>query len=114
MLEGFYSITFRGASDWGMGMLILQKGQVVGSDAGGVQYDGTYQDIGDSISINITMTVPPGVPLVQGIPARPQKYTVPIEATLSKHAIESSQPILLQLPPGPINVIFRQLRTLGS
>lgn len=114
MSDGIYSITFRGASDWGMGMLILQRGIVVGSDAGGVQYDGAYQDVGDSISFRITMTVPPGVPLVQGIPTRPQTYTVPIEVTIPKRAIESSQPILLQLPPGPVNVIFRRLRSLVS
>lgn len=28
MLDGIYSITFRGRADWGMGMIILQRGSI--------------------------------------------------------------------------------------
>jgi hypothetical protein len=41
MVDGIYSLTYRGAVDWGIGMLVMQRGIIVGSDAGGVLYDGT-------------------------------------------------------------------------
>jgi hypothetical protein len=96
-----------------MGILLLQKGVVTGADVGGVQYDGTYRDAGSDVEFNATMTVPPGVMLAQGAPARPTAYTVPINITIPKSAIDTLQPVLLQLPPGPVNVIFRRLRSLS-
>jgi len=45
-MDGIYAIRFRGAADWGLGMLVLQGGKITGVDAGGVQYDGVYSDIG--------------------------------------------------------------------
>jgi hypothetical protein len=113
-MDGIYSITFRGAADWGMGMLILQNGQVTGADASGVTYDGTFVDTGPYIELHVTMSVPPGVALVQGVPAQSKAYTIPINQMIPKSAIETSQAILLQLAPGPVNVIFRRLRTLGA
>ena len=114
VLDGIYSITFRGAVDWGMGMLILRKGLVTGSDFGGVRYDGRYRDLGSAVEINLTMTVPPGATLVEGSPASPTAYTVPVNVTIPITAIDSSQPVLLQLPQGPVNVIFRRLRALSD
>ena len=114
VLDGIYSMTFRGAADWGMGMLILQGGLIIGSDAGGVLYDGTYIDRGLEVVVNLKMTVPPGATLVQGTPARSDKYVVPVNAVISKSALEHSLPVLIQLPPGPVNVIFRRLRSLNG
>ena len=85
---------------------------VVGTDAGGVLYDGTYKDIGDMVEIALTMTVPPGATLVQGTPPQPRSYVIPVKASFPKVAITKSQPILMQLPPGPVNVIFQCLRPL--
>ena len=44
-MDGIYSVTFRGAVDWGIGMLVLRKGVVTGADAGGIYYDGHYRDL---------------------------------------------------------------------
>ena len=41
-------------------MLIMQRGIIVGSDAGGVLYDGTYRDQGDRLDVRLTMTRSPG------------------------------------------------------
>jgi hypothetical protein len=95
-------------------MLVLQRGSIVGADAGGVLYDGTYQDRGDSLDVRLTMTVPPGVTLVQGTLAQPTAYSVPINVSLSKRALTTSEPVLLQMPPGPVNAIFRKLRPLSD
>ena len=114
MLDGIYSLTFRGAVDWGMGMIILRKGLVTGADVGGVHYDGSYRDSDSNVELDITMTVPPGATLVHGTPARPNAYKVPFRATIPKTAIDTNQPVLLELPQGPVNVIFRRLRELSD
>jgi len=112
MSQGIYTITFRGASDWGIGMLVLQNGNITGADVGGATYDGTYTDNGDSIFFKAIMTVPPGVSLVQGTRPMPTTYTVPFEAEIKKNIITTGEPVLINLPPGPVNVIFKKLRTL--
>src|SRR5712691_1804904 len=101
MLDGIYSMTYRGAADWGMGLLVLHKGTITGADIAGALYDGRYTDQGDSISIQIAMKVPPGVTLVQGTSPKATAYEVPFNALIDKKALENSQPVLINLPPGP-------------
>ena len=111
-MEGIYSIAFRGASDWGMGLLLFRAGRLTGADVGGVLYDGTYRDAGEIIAVNAELTVPPGATLVQGIPARPVAFKIPFEVQINREALQNQQPILIQLPVGPVNVIFKFLRGL--
>lgn len=113
MVDGIYSITFRGAADWGLGMLVLREGTVTGADAAGATFDGVYKKDGERVSFNLVMTVPPGVVLVQGTPARPVSYEVQFAASVPIKALDSSEPVLLEMPPGPLNVIFKRLRKLG-
>lgn len=111
-MDGIYSIAFRGSADWGIGLLLLRKGTVTGADGGGILYDGDYQDAGALIEFNITMSVPPGATLVQGTPARPTAYTISFGANIPRTALNEAHPVLLELPQGPVNVIFRRLREL--
>jgi hypothetical protein len=112
MLDGIYSITFRGRADWGMGMLILQRGVITGADTGGVLYDGSYLERGAYLQLKLTLTVPPGATLVQGTLAQPKQYSISSEMTLLTKALLEGKPTLVELPPGPVNVIFRRLRAL--
>ncbi len=112
MVDGIYQITFRGAADWGVGMLILKDKTVTGADVAGVLYDGTYSEQGDNISVNLTLTVPPGVTLVQGTSPQPKEYNFDFELSLNKKVIETREPVLVQMPQGPVNVIFNCLRSL--
>ena len=112
MLDGIYTITFRGAANWGMGALVLYKGTIAGADVGGALYDGQYTDQGDSVLVNMVMKVPPGVTLVQGTAPRATAYEVPFSVVINKKSFENSEPVLLKLPPGPVNVIFKRLRTI--
>jgi hypothetical protein len=114
MLDGIYSITFRGRADWGLGVIILQHGLITGADAAGVLYDGSYLERDSNVEVKLTMTVPPGVTLVQGTAAQPKTYSISTEVTIPKTAIAEGRPTLLQLPPGPVNVIFRRLRELSA
>ena len=113
-MDGIYSITFRGAVDWGIGMLVLRKGIVTGADAAGVYYDGHYRDSGSAVEFNITMTVPPGVTLVQGTAARSDVYRTSFNASILKTDIAESRTIELELPQGPVNAIFYKLRELSD
>ena len=113
-MDGIYAMAFRGAADWGTGMLILKDGNIIGADVSGVQYDGTYKISGESVAVNFVMTVPPGTSLVQGVPARSETYKIPVETTIPRAAFENNAPVPLRLPPGPVNVIFRRLRNLDQ
>ena len=95
-------------------MLVLQRGKVTGADVGGIRYDGEYRDSGSTVDFEITMIVPPGTTLVQGTPARPDKYTISFAARISKDDIAENRTVLLDLPQGPINSIFRKLRELND
>lgn len=112
MIDGIYSITFRGSDDWGMGMLIFQNGTIVGVDAGGVEFDGQYHLGPTGVEVTATMTVPAGATLVQGTKAQPFPYEIPFTLMVPRSAFDNGQPVLLELPPGPVNVIFRRLRKL--
>ena len=112
MVDGIYEITFRGAADWGMGILILKDETITGADVGGALYDGTYSDQGGDILVQITLKVPPGVTLVQGTPPQPQEYSFDINTTISKQTLDDRQAVTIDLPPGPVNVIFNRLREL--
>ena len=87
---------------------------MTGADAAGATFDGTYKEDGERVSFTLTMTVPPGVVLVQGTPARPVSYEVPIAASVPIRALNSLEPVRLEMPQGPVNVIFRRLQNLDK
>lgn len=113
-MNGIYSIAFRGQADWGLGLLVLQNGIITGADVGGVTYDGTYKDLGSALTVDLKITVPPGARLVQGTPPRPVPYDVKFKETLPKDVLSSGASVTLNMPPGPVNVIFRKLRDLPA
>lgn len=40
--EGFYAISYEGTAGAGFGVIVLDTGELVGADAMGGEYDGTY------------------------------------------------------------------------
>jgi DNA-binding transcriptional regulator YiaG len=109
MYEGMYKFAFQGAAGNGLGVLVLSRGKVFGSD-GGVQYDGTYEP-NDSrpghVDVRLHLTVPPGVPLVQGVPPQPVAYNFDLGCSFPARG---SAPIALQTPFGPVNVQVEFIR----
>jgi hypothetical protein len=115
MNDGIFTMTYRGVSgDWGMGLLMMRRGTIAGADTTGIIYDGRYTIDQSSLTFQMVMKVPPGVALVQGVPAKPTPYNVQFNASVPLDAIEKSTPVLVQLPPGPVNVILKRLRSLES
>lgn len=59
----------------GFGVLTIEAGQVHGTDIGGAKYKGTAKPAGNGgIQIDIQLTVPPGVSLVDGTNAEAMSY----------------------------------------
>ncbi|SRR5579883_1074213 len=114
MLEGFYRIAFTGVAGSGFGMLVFQKGTIAGADMAGATYDGTYQSNAetDLHEFQITVTFPAGVTPVQtGIPlAAPSRLN--FNGKMSLNDISNDEPVLIQTPIGPINVLFSKIRNV--
>lgn len=113
MIDGIYSVSFRGHADWGMGLLVLQQGIITGADQGGVLYDGRYVDRGANVEVAIQITVPAGARLVQGTAPQLKPYAFEFNAVLPKAILDTGAPVTLDMPPGPVNAIFRRLRSLS-
>lgn len=113
MPEGMYKFSFVGTTGTGLGVIILERGRVFGSD-GAVQYDGTYEPSTDRrgyVSVHVHLTVPPGVPLVQGVPAQPMSYGFDIDCAF---ASRGTTPVSVQTPFGPVQGHIAFLRAVPA
>lgn len=111
-MNGIYSMVYRGLADWGIALLLLKDGLVCGTDANSVLFDGEYKIEGGAMQVDLQLTVPPGVALVQGTPAQPTSYQVPISANIPLSRFGTSEPTLVQTGVGPVNILVRKLRDL--
>lgn len=112
MMDGFFQIAFTGTAGSGFGMLVLHKGVVVGADAAGASYDGSYteNEFTRELKFEITLSAPAGVPLVQTGIALAAPISLPISVSLLQDDIGSENPTLIQTPLGPVNVLFKKVR----
>ena len=112
MREGFYSITYTGwTGDSGIGIIALDTEAIVGADAGGARYDGkySYNSSTEMLEAEITLTVPPGTPLVIGVPPQDKEWSFQINASFPRETSET--PIQVDTEFGSVNVVIRFLRT---
>ncbi len=110
MVEGFYAIYYTGVAGSGLGILVLKDGIIVGADAFGGVYDGQYRENASTgmLEGKLKLSMPGGVPLVTGGPASPDPYTIEFPLVLSPD--RGDKPVPVNLPTGPINVVFKKLR----
>lgn len=109
LMEGLYSFHFDGAAGSGYGTLVLMGGRIFGSD-GGVVYDGTYAPTAarpDHIDLVLQLTVPPGVDLVQGVPAQATEYKFGLKVTVPARQSGKGR---VDTPFGPVEVRTEFLR----
>lgn len=112
MYEGFYSVVYRGQTDWGAAVIVLLNGFVTGSDVTGISYDGVYvvDDLNRQAILRITLSVPPGIALVTGLPAHPHPYAfnieVPVPETIGSRDFETQ----VQVLNGIVQVRLHKLR----
>jgi hypothetical protein len=110
-VEGFYAFTFIGIGS-GMGALTISGDKITGFDVLKVKYDGTFtQDVSGRISAKIRMTVPPGVPLVIGIPPQPKEYVIDFTANLPPN-FGTGVPVVFTISGRPVQVSFTKMRDL--
>jgi hypothetical protein len=111
MKEGFYSISFSGAYGDGFGMLVLDTGLVVGADATGGTYDGTYEKSLLAGFVDMRMTVTPSAgarPVQTGAP-RAAEIAFPVTARVPRH-VGGEHRITVQTPLGMVDVVLGKVR----
>ena len=112
MLDGMYSFQIHGRDGDGMGVLILDRGRIFGSD-GGVLYDGTYKPsatIG-CLDISLWLTVPPNVALVTGAAPQPFEYGFGLAGTI---AARGETELDVRTPSGQVSALLKYLREIPS
>ncbi|OCJ63477.1 hypothetical protein A6U97_13410 [Agrobacterium tumefaciens] len=114
MLDGFY-VGYMSADGYGVVLFVFKGNNIVGVDAGGVKFDGSYtQDLTtNSFKGNITVDAPPNIDLIQGINTGPNglKYEVPF--SMPENFLEAPF-IRVDTPFGPVNIKLEKLRDLGD
>ena len=111
-MDGIYAMYFTGSAGVGHGVFVLKDGVIAGADAIGGVLDGSFQENAEGdLDIAVTMTVPPGASLVTGAVADREPLVQKIKATLPRD-FGGGRPIGLNMPTGPVNVIFKRLRAL--
>jgi len=108
-IDGFYGVYITGAAQQGFAMLVFKDHKIVGVDAGGVQYDGTYSDREKGFVVKLKVSIPPNVTLVQGVSVGPQGDTSEIEFQLPPN-FTSLPFVRVNAKHGPVNAKIVKLR----
>lgn len=108
-MDGFYVGYFTGDAGNGLAMFIFLNGVIVGVDAGGVRFDGTYQSQGEGFKMAVTITAPPGGMLIQGVATGESGLTYQVERLVPAD-LETLDYLTFPTPYGPVNARFKKLR----
>jgi hypothetical protein len=110
-IDGFYAAYLTGSDSQGFVMLIFRGGTIVGVDAAGVKYDGTYSDTKEGFAVKLTLSIPPNTLLVQGVTSGPQGEKSELAFQLPLDFM--SRPYLrIDGNHGPVNAKLTKLREL--
>ena len=106
-------MAFTGTAGSGFGLLVFRGGNIAGADVAGAIYDGTYRENLETgeISVQVIMKAPAGITPVQTSIPLAEPATLPISTTLTQEDIVTEKAILLDTPLGPVNVIFKKIRS---
>lgn len=113
--SGFYKIIYDGSTGSGFGMMALMNGLISGIDEAGVSYDGEYgeDDLTGVVQFHLRATIPAGVALVIGAPARDEPWSFAIDAVLPP-GFATGTPTKLRTRFGPVTVAFTLLRRIET
>lgn len=114
-MDGFYVGYMTATGGYGVVLFVFRGKTIVGVDAGGVKFDGTFvqnKETGE-FQGNIRVDAPPNISLVQGVPTGPNglRYTVPF--VMPSNFLETPF-IKVETPFGAVNVKLEKLRDLES
>lgn len=109
-MDGIYAIYFTGSWGSGHAVFVAKDGVVTGADAAGCTLDGTFHRSGDEmIHLDVALGIPAGGVLVTGFQNGREGDTQRITATIPAD-FGGGQPVAIDTPTGPVNVLFRRLR----
>lgn len=110
-VDGFYAAYFTGATGNSFGMFVFQDGVVVGADAGGGKYDGTYTVAPDAERLDATIefTLPVGNFSITGAAATAEPLTISVALSLPTK-FTASDVHRIETPIGPINAKLDKIR----
>lgn len=113
MLDGFYVGYMSAGSGYGVVMFIFQGKTIVGVDAGGVKFDGTFDanEDGSSLQGKITVSAPPNISLVQGISTGAEGLTYNLPFSMPTDFLDKPF-IKIDTPFGAVNVKLEKLRDI--
>lgn len=113
LANGFYAAFVTESNGQGFVMLVFRNGNIVGVDAGGVSYDGTYGDTEGGHSVKVRLTFPPNTQLINGQRTGAQVETSDLEFHLPADFL--SRPFIrIETKTGPTNVRLVKLRGLDD
>jgi len=114
MIDGFY-VGYMSATGYGVVLFVFSGGVIVGVDAGGVKFDGTYKQEPDTKAFEGTVKVnaPPNIDLVQGLNSGPQGLQYEVPFYLPPNFLEAPF-IRVATPFGPVNIKLEKVRDLGA
>jgi hypothetical protein len=112
-INGFYAGYFAAAAGEGVAIFVLRNGILTGVDAGGITYDGTFEEASQGeFVVEATVKIPPLVPSIIGITGGEQGTSYSIEFKLPSSFLD--QPFIrIETPGGPVNMRWVKLRDLN-
>ncbi|MFC5066586.1 hypothetical protein [Flaviflagellibacter deserti] len=110
-MDGFYSAFFTGLAGNSVGMFVFKSGVILGTDIGGMHYDGSYQvdEAAGNITGRIVYVIPAGTSLITGVSNTNQPLRVEFPLELPLHFADG-RVVTIQTPSGTINARFQKLR----
>ncbi|HCH72309.1 MAG TPA: hypothetical protein DFK19_10300 [Ochrobactrum sp.] len=114
MLDGFY-VGYMTADGYGVVLFVFRGASIVGVDAGGVKFDGTYAQ--DSVTKayqgKIRVEAPPNIELVQGVNTGANGLSYEVPFSMPENFLEAPF-IRVDTPFGPVHIKLEKLRDLGD
>lgn len=111
-MDGIYAMYYTGTAGSGHAVFTMKDGVIAGADAVGGLLDGTYEKAeGGDVDISVTLKSLPGTWLVTGkLAEKKDDLMQQITARLPSN-FGHGNPIGIRTPTGPVNVIFKKLRS---
>lgn len=107
-----YAMYYTGIAGSGHAVFVMKDGVVAGADPMGGVLDGTYEALqSGNLAVAVELRMPPGTWLVTGASSGQEGAVQRIEAELPPD-LGAGNPVAVSTPTGPVNVVFRHIRSL--
>lgn len=107
MTTTMYAMRYHGATGAGVGALCFGNGKVIGLDAGGGHYNGSYTENAGRFQVKVAITAPNGARLVTGQPIGAGD-SIPVAADVAND-LGGGQPVQITVAGRPVTVMFEKI-----